>query len=103
MVDEFFFGFCQAFGFAPLSLLAGKDGQLRDGAQSSVNKLLRRIGAPFTGQDLRDLGVFRMAWNGDPVEKMATAARLNLRYFKAYFKPMLADVKERKGPRHDRQ
>jgi len=101
LIDDFFFGFVEAFGSAPRCLLAGKDGQLRPWAQSSVNKLLRKLGAPFTGQDLRDLGVYRMAWNGDPVEKMATAARLNLRYFKAYFKPMLADILERKGPRHD--
>jgi hypothetical protein len=102
LVDDFFFGFCDAFGFPPLSLLAGEDGQLRRWAQASVNKLLVRIDAPFTGQALRDLGVYRMAWRGDSNETMATAARLNLRYFKAYFKPMLDDIAERKGTRHDK-
>lgn len=101
LIDAFFFGFVEAFGSAPRSLLAGKDGELRPWAQQSVNKQLGKIGAPFTGQDLRDLGVYRMAWQGDSNETMATAARLNLRYFKAYFKPMLDDILERKGPRHD--
>jgi hypothetical protein len=47
----------KAFGFPTVSLTPRADGKLRNGALESVNKLLERIGAPFTASEMRDVGV----------------------------------------------
>ena len=103
LIDVFYFGFRAAFGFPPQALMAGKDGKLRVGAQSSVNKLLDKIGAPFTGRELRDVAIFRMAWAGDRIATIASAARLSEKYVATYFKLMFDDIANRQGALHEKQ
>ena len=53
----------------------------------------------LTASELRDLGVFRMAWGDDADETMAKAARVSDKYFRDRFRLMVDHVKASKRRR----
>ena len=109
LLTDFYFSFRTAHGVYPQSILPGKDGLHRPGGNASVNTFLKNLVVEFsdgktmrvdlTASELRDLGVFRMAWGDDADETMAKAARVSDKYFRDRFRLMVDHVKASKRRR----
>lgn len=121
LITQFFFLFQRAHGVAPIRLLVGKDGQPRTGGGSSINKLLKRLEkdlaerhndqsiskekrlvVDLSASELRDLGVFRMACNGDDEETIARAARLSEKYVREHYRLMFDWIKSERKKSNER-
>lgn len=112
LIGQFYVLFRRAHGVLPRTLLVGKDGNLRPWALTSVKNVLQRLSDPedtpadlrfdvgLSPRELRDLGIFRMAWGGDDAETIARAARLSLKYAQDHFGDLINHVHSRRKRGH---